>query len=118
VKKVLDKSHFIKREDAAFAQAVITIHDRKLFGDPLNDAVLRETLGRWNDVHKTATALIMLRKLADREPDRVLSKKDGLHQLGKSGLREAIALLDALATGTRHPIYDHSRAFNRRRLGR
>jgi hypothetical protein len=32
-----------------------------------------------------------------------------LHRLGKSGLRQAIGLLDALATGRRHAIYDHVR---------
>jgi hypothetical protein len=60
-----------------------------------------------------------LQRLVDQELTRVLAA-EGLPAAGKSGLREAIALLDALATGTRHPVFDlvdglRSKAFRDKR---
>jgi len=101
-----DETDFAKCDDAAFARAVITVHDNEIFDDPLNEAILIETRDRWGDVYEVAVGLITLRNLADRELDRLRSKKDGLQRLGKSGLRQAIAIVDALATGRRHPVYD------------
>ena len=97
---------FTKYDDAIFARAVIAIHDNQIFRDAINEAVLRKTVNRWKDIYEVAAGLITLRNLADQELDRLRSEKDGLHRLGKSGLRQAIGLLDALTTGTRHPIFD------------
>jgi hypothetical protein len=106
MKKAPHADDFAKVDDATFARAVITCHDNQIFNDPIDEAVLRKTAGRWNKVYEVAAGLITLRNLADQELDRLRSKKDGLRALGKSGLRQAIGLLDALATGQRHPIYD------------
>ena len=97
---------FAKRNDAVFAQAVITVHHHAIFEDPLDKTAVRETADRWNDVYEVSAGLITLRNLADRELDRLRSTQAGLHGLGKSGLRQAIALLDALTTATHHPIYN------------
>jgi hypothetical protein len=106
MKKAPHANDFAKYDDATFARAVITVHNNKIFDDPLDAAVLRKTADRWNKVYEVAAGLIALRNLAEQELDRLRSKQDGLRGLGTSGLRQAIGLLDALATGKRHPIYD------------
>jgi hypothetical protein len=106
MKKTRHADDFAKHDDANFARAVITIHDNQIFNDPIDEAVLRKTANHWNNIYEVVAGLITLRNLADQELDRLRTEKDGLHRLGKSGLRQAIGLLDALATGKRHPIYD------------
>lgn len=93
---------------ADFAQAVINLHNHKVFGDPLNKRLFAETKEQWGDEYEeVAIGLSTLRILADRELDRLLKKPAGLSRLQASGLRQAIASLDALGTGKRHPIFDH-----------
>jgi hypothetical protein len=106
MKKAPHADDFAKYDDATFARAVIGIHDNQIFRDAIDEAVLRKTINRWKDIYEVAAGLITLRNLADRELDRLRAEKSGLNKLGKSGLRQAIGLLDALATGTRHPIFD------------
>jgi hypothetical protein len=106
IKKALPVDDFAKVDAATFARAVIAVHDSQIFDDPLDKAVLRKAADRWDKVYEVSAGLITLRNLADRELDRLGGEKDGLHSLGKSGLRQAIALLDALTTGTHHAIYD------------
>jgi len=106
MKKARHVDYFTKYDDAIFARAVITFHDSQIFDDPIDETVLRKTADHWNRIYEVGAGLIALRNLAERELDRLRSEKDGLHRLGKSGLRQAIGLLDALTTGRRHPIYD------------
>jgi hypothetical protein len=96
-----------KRDLADFARAVINLHDHKIFDEPLNKRLFTKPTKRWGDVYQVAIGLSTLRTLADRELKRLRKKPRGLLSLRESGLRQAIALLDALATGKRHPIYDH-----------
>jgi hypothetical protein len=106
MKKAPHVDDFAKHDDAMFARAVITFHDSQIFDDPIDEAVLRKTADRWDKIYEVGAGLIALRNLADQELDRLRIEKDGLHRLGKSGLRQAIGLLDALTTGRRHAIYD------------
>jgi hypothetical protein len=97
---------FDKHELANFARAVINIHDHKVFQTPIDKTLQDETRDQWNEVYAVAIGLAVLRNLADDELHQLLSKKDGRSRLGRSGLRQAIALLDALTTGKRHAVFD------------
>ena len=99
-----DEDFFDKHEQADFAGAVIQLFKLSVSGE----AVDRYCLGgdNWPAIYKVGAALAVLQKLADRELEQLVSTK-GLLAVRESGLREAIALLDALTTGTRHPIFEH-----------
>jgi hypothetical protein len=47
MKKARHSDYFTKYDDAIFAQAVITFHDSKIFDDPIDEAVLRKAIDRW-----------------------------------------------------------------------
>jgi hypothetical protein len=98
---------FNKAELAKFTKAVVALHDHRIYGEPPNRELLLEVEHRQNEVKHVAVGLITLRQLADRELDRLLATEDGLHRLGRTGLRQAIALLDALTTGNAHPVHYH-----------
>jgi hypothetical protein len=100
-----DEDFFDKQAQAEFASAVIELFKYSL-GQSQSHDQLNELGDRWPDVYKVGIGLAVLQALADRQLDELLSTK-GLMALRESRLREAIALLDALTTGKRHPIFDH-----------
>jgi hypothetical protein len=104
VMKKRPRDDFAKRELAAFAEAVINLHNHKAFQAPLKTPI-HETRNRWSEVFLVANGLVTLRNLAEKELSTLLNRDDGLMALGSSGLRESLAILDALSTGTRHPIF-------------
>jgi hypothetical protein len=98
-----EDADFDKRQFSDFARAVINFYDHKLSGEPLDETLHAATRDRWNEVYSVATGLLTLRKLADREY-KALGKR-ALSEKGSTGLPEAFAMLDALTTGTSHPVF-------------
>jgi hypothetical protein len=101
-----DEDFFDKQARAEFAGVVIDLFKHSLSGHAPNNDRPNDLGDRWPAIYKVGVGLAVLQKLADTEFDHLVSTK-GLLALRESGLREAIALLDALTTGTRHPIFDH-----------
>jgi hypothetical protein len=91
--------HITKQDEANFAAAVKAVYRAKLTGAPIDPQLAPSMKERWPDVCRVAYGFVATRQAIDRR------FKEAVAEEMQEGLREALAMHDAMTTGAAHPFW-------------